>query len=588
MSSLVSELFGEPLGHAYIFQEVIGTGSMGRVYRGICKSGGPDVAIKVLRPELSEDPTFLSRFVQERSILTRLAGQGVVRVDDLIVERGRLAIVMELVGGGSMREYLTSHGGLLSESEACCFMTNVFSGLGVAHSLGVIHRDVKPENILIDNSALASSAKLTDFGVSGIANASLVTRLTGFVGTPAYMAPELSDPEPATPAVDVYAAGIVLYETISGRVPFPYEHPMAILKAHLTESISRPPQMSKAVWNVTERLLDRDPRNRPTAVEAARLLSVFVRGASLSANSPAGRSNDTVVRPRLSASHATSASQDNGVVAPTITSPTAHRDRAHAGSADLNRLNGVRRRRALIATILAVTVTCAGSIIYVEQSRNSPSSSHGLSSARTLSIYSQAVRTTNDRPTLVYSESAWMSWSGNSMEWAPYRSAMTATPVVAVTTVSMSQGVVKWVETWLFTRCSPTQPCTQKPLWEIYSSAQGSWEERFVANSFCWVNITTAGSIIGHPFWYTDGPFASKPNYVPALETPTEVLVTSYYVEDGAKVKEVDTIDRSTDLIVDSTTTWSKTAATPAYTSDQIWSEPSSPAAPPRPQTNKC
>jgi serine/threonine protein kinase len=247
---------------------------MGVVYRGIDLSGG-DVAIKVLRPELSSDPILVARFVQERSILLRLTGPGIVPVRDLVVEGEVLAIVMDLVKGGSLRDYLTSHPGPTDEAFAFNVMHDIAVGLTNAHAAGVIHRDVKPENILIESTASGIVSMLTDFGISGLAEGSLHTRMTSVVGTPLYMAPEVSSDQPVTSAADIYSAGVILYELVSGSVPFTGSNTLAVLRQHSDVPPLRPPEASGRTWFLLSAMLDKDPKARPSAEEVRDLLDLF-------------------------------------------------------------------------------------------------------------------------------------------------------------------------------------------------------------------------------------------------------------------------------------------------------------------------
>src|SRR3984957_6272814 len=137
------------LGRNYILYERIGIGSTGTVFRGASRGANLDLAIKVLRPELSQDADVVARFVQERTILTRLSSPHVVRVLDLVVEGDTLALVMEVVRGPSLRQVLSTVGTIGPES-AVPLLVRVLEGLHVAHVGGVVHRDVKPANILLN------------------------------------------------------------------------------------------------------------------------------------------------------------------------------------------------------------------------------------------------------------------------------------------------------------------------------------------------------------------------------------------------------------------------------------------------------
>jgi serine/threonine protein kinase len=265
---------GQPVGHGYRRFEALGTGSMGTVYRAEDLQGR-DLAVKILRSELASDPIVVARFIQERSVLLRLSSPHIVRVVDLVVEGETMAIVMERVAGGSLRRNLKQRIGLLGNSESVGMCIDVLDGLAVAHGQGVIHRDVKPDNLLIDESSDTARLKITDFGISGLAEGSAHTRLTSLVGTPEYMAPELVEPIAATPAVDVYSTGIVLYELLAGRTPFGGGNVYAVLKRHAEAQPERPSNIGDDLWKTLQLMLSKQPGYRPSAADAkARLEAI--------------------------------------------------------------------------------------------------------------------------------------------------------------------------------------------------------------------------------------------------------------------------------------------------------------------------
>ena len=161
------QLPGQPVGHSYRRFEVLGTGAMGTVYRGEDRRGN-DLAVKLLRAELASDPVVLARFIQERALLLRLASPNIVRVVDLVVEGDTVAIVMERVDGGSLSQYLKRRGHRLGTEEAIQICIDLLEGLSVAHAQGVVHRDIKPDNVLIDDTSSELRAKVTDFGIAGL------------------------------------------------------------------------------------------------------------------------------------------------------------------------------------------------------------------------------------------------------------------------------------------------------------------------------------------------------------------------------------------------------------------------------------
>ena len=219
----------QSLGSRYVLQETLGRGAMGQVFAGTVRETGDRVAIKILKPELVSDPEAVARFMQERQILTSIRNPNVVRVIDLVAEGETLAIVMELIEGQDLRRYLRQQP-TLPPAKAIRLLIQLLYGLAAVHAAGVVHRDVKPENLLLDTSASRPMVKLTDFGVARLSYGASLTKLSSLIGTPEYMAPELAESESASQAADLYSAGIVLYEMLAGRTPFAGGHPLAILQ----------------------------------------------------------------------------------------------------------------------------------------------------------------------------------------------------------------------------------------------------------------------------------------------------------------------------------------------------------------------
>jgi serine/threonine protein kinase len=256
---------GQQLGTNYRVFDLLGRGAMGEVRRGRT-STGESVAVKLLRPELAEDPSMVTRFLQERSILTGLSHPNIVRVRDLVAEGSTLAIVMDLVDGPDLRTELTTRG-TLPAAEAAAVTASVLRGLAAVHGSGVVHRDVKPENVLLEAQAppAPSVPKLTDFGVSKLLSHERTVRRTSVIGTPDYMAPELiDDPEP-TVASDLYSVGIMLYELLCGVTPFAGGSALAVLRKHAELVPGRPPGLPDSLWAVISELLRKDPAQRPSS-----------------------------------------------------------------------------------------------------------------------------------------------------------------------------------------------------------------------------------------------------------------------------------------------------------------------------------
>jgi serine/threonine-protein kinase len=246
---------------------------MGQVFAGSIRPAGEPVAIKILRPELVSDPEVVARFVQERTILTSIDDPHVVRVIDLVVEGDTLGIVMELVRGPDLRRHLLARR-TVPPAEALILTGQLLRGMSAVHAAGSVHRDIKPENVLVDTAGGQTRLKLTDFGVARLAYGGSLTRLSGVIGTPEYMAPELAEHNRATPAADVYSAGIVLYEMLCGRTPFAGGHPLAVLRRQADQPPPPIPGVPAELWDRIAWMLAKDPASRPaSAAEAYAALS---------------------------------------------------------------------------------------------------------------------------------------------------------------------------------------------------------------------------------------------------------------------------------------------------------------------------
>ena len=259
---------GQPLGSQYVLHDLLGRGAMGQVFRGSVRESGRIVAVKVLKPELVSDAEVVARFFRERLILTSVSHPNVAKVLDLVIEGDTIGIVMELVDGQDLRRYLRQRG-TLAPAEAVGLAGQLLQGLAAVHAAGIIHRDVKPENVLLSLVPGATGLKLTDFGVSRLSYGSSLTKMSSLIGTPEYMAPELADHDRATPAADLYSAGIVLYEMLAGRTPFAGGHPIAVLRRQLEQPPPPIPGVPGELWAQIVGLLDKDPRSRPESAAAA-------------------------------------------------------------------------------------------------------------------------------------------------------------------------------------------------------------------------------------------------------------------------------------------------------------------------------
>ncbi|MFJ6465606.1 protein kinase [Streptomyces sp. NPDC091387] len=262
------------IGSRYTAHQILGRGSAGTVWLG----DGPEgpVAIKLLREDLASDQELVGRFVQERTALLGLDHPHIVAVRDLVVDGNDLALVMDLVRGTDLRTRLDRERRLAPEA-AVAIVADVADGLAAAHAAGVVHRDVKPENILLDmegplGPGNSHPALLTDFGVAKLIDTPRRTKATKIIGTPDYLAPEIVEGLPPRAAVDIYALATVLYELLAGFTPFGGGHPGAVLRRHVTETVVPLPGIPEELWQLLVQCLAKAPASRLRASElAARL-----------------------------------------------------------------------------------------------------------------------------------------------------------------------------------------------------------------------------------------------------------------------------------------------------------------------------
>ncbi|MFJ4877810.1 serine/threonine-protein kinase [Streptomyces sp. NPDC088745] len=284
-----------PVGSKYLLEQPLGRGATGTVWRArqretagaeaaVAGQPGETVAIKVLKEELANDADVVMRFLRERSVLLRLTHPNIVRTRDLVVEGDLLALVMDLIDGPDLHRYLRDNGPLTPVA-ASLLTAQIADALAASHADGVVHRDLKPANVLLDERDGAMHPMLTDFGIARLADSPGLTRTHEFVGTPAYVAPESAEGRPQTSAVDIYGAGILLYELVTGRPPFAGGTALEVLHRHLSEEPRRPSTVPEPLWTVIERCLRKEPDERPSAENLARALRVVAAGIGVHSTS---------------------------------------------------------------------------------------------------------------------------------------------------------------------------------------------------------------------------------------------------------------------------------------------------------------
>lgn len=223
----------ELLADRYQLVKSLGEGGMADVYLAIDTILNREVAVKILRGELSNDPVTLVRFSREANAASKLNHPNVVQVYDVGEVNDRHYIVMEYIRGRSLKQLIQRRGALHKE-EAVNIMRQLVSAVACAHSHNIIHRDIKPQNVLVKDDG---TVKITDFGIALAHNAVQLTQNDSVLGSAHYLAPETTRGEPATEQIDIYALGIVFYELLSGSVPFKGDNPVQIAMKHLSEDI---------------------------------------------------------------------------------------------------------------------------------------------------------------------------------------------------------------------------------------------------------------------------------------------------------------------------------------------------------------
>jgi serine/threonine protein kinase len=265
------------VGGRYRLSGWLGRGGMGAVWEAHDTLLGRDVALKeIYLPDDSAGPDdpMIRRAFREAQAAARLRHRGIVTVHDVVTEDGRPWIVMELIDGPSLAAAVREHG-TLAEHRVADIGLQVLDALRAAHRQGVLHRDVKPANILLGTDRVV----LTDFGIAAIDDATSITSTGQMIGSPAFLAPERINGQPATAATDLWALGVTLYTAVTGRSPFPGEDLPGTLAAILNRT-PEPPAGADLLWPVIEGLLAKDPDRRLTADLARPLLSAAARAHS--------------------------------------------------------------------------------------------------------------------------------------------------------------------------------------------------------------------------------------------------------------------------------------------------------------------
>jgi len=231
------------LAGRYRIDRQVGIGGMGTVFAATDERLGRTVAVKLLKEELSSDPRFVERFRREARSAAALSHPNIASVFDYGEDDGRHFIVMELVEGRDLARVIREEGPL-DASRARSIVEQIARGVGHAHAGGYVHRDVKPHNVIVMDE---DRVKVTDFGIARAAGESTLTATGTILGTAQYVSPEQASGEPPVPASDVYSLGIVLFETVTGAVPFTGESPITVALRHVRDEVPPPSSIEPSV-----------------------------------------------------------------------------------------------------------------------------------------------------------------------------------------------------------------------------------------------------------------------------------------------------------------------------------------------------
>ncbi|RKT53310.1 Stk1 family PASTA domain-containing Ser/Thr kinase [Saccharothrix australiensis] len=264
MERSATNVIGGLLEHRYRVGALVARGGMSTVYRGVDTRLDRPVAIKVMDPRFSSDPQFVARFEREARAAAGLHHPGVVAVHDQGVDEDRVYLVMELVEGGTLRDLLTARG-TLDVPLALTVLERVLSPLAAAHRAGLVHRDVKPENVLIGRGG---AVKVADFGLVRAVATPGITSDTTILGTVAYLSPEQVANGTADARSDVYSAGVLLYEMLTGAPPYVGETAISVAYRHVNEDVPAVTGVPAEVAELVRRSTRREPFLRPADAEA--------------------------------------------------------------------------------------------------------------------------------------------------------------------------------------------------------------------------------------------------------------------------------------------------------------------------------
>ena len=278
----MDNLIGRRLDGRYLIQSLVGVGGMANVYRGVDEKTGNAIAVKVLKEEFLDNEELVRRFKNESKAISILSHPNIVKVYDVSVTDRLQYIVMEYVDGITLKEYLKQRGGALTWKETVHFATQVLGALQHAHAKGIIHRDVKPQNIML---LADGSIKMMDFGIARFSRAQSQTVSDKAIGSVHYISPEQAKGDRTDARTDIYSVSVMLYEMLSGRLPFDGDGAVSIAIMQISDK-PKPlaqvaPNVPEGLRQITEKAMEKDPAKRyQSAQEMLDAIEAFKRNPS--------------------------------------------------------------------------------------------------------------------------------------------------------------------------------------------------------------------------------------------------------------------------------------------------------------------
>ena len=259
----MDNLIGKRLDGRYSIEGLVGVGGMANVYRGTDLKTGNRIAVKVLKEEFLDNEELVRRFKNESKAISILSHPNIVKVYDVSVTDKLQYIVMEYVDGITLKEYLKQRGGALTWKEVVHFATQVLSALQHAHSKGIIHRDVKPQNIML---LADGSIKMMDFGIARFSRAQSQTVSDKAIGSVHYISPEQARGERTDEKTDIYSVGVMLYEMLTGQLPFQAESAVSVAIMQLQRDPQLPTEINGSIplglEQITMHAMQKNPERR--------------------------------------------------------------------------------------------------------------------------------------------------------------------------------------------------------------------------------------------------------------------------------------------------------------------------------------